>query len=144
MQTKLQLELLGSLKRARVGSSGFSLMELLIVVAIVGVLSALSLPKFLQARAAVRAGAVIGQELGLAKECATWVLSGGVGVAPASAVGRVCNLTLMSRYEGSWGEFGPVSTGLRCLQVSNWGGVAVTISVSTRGELTCTIGGPRS
>ena len=143
MQTKLQLELLGSLKRVRVGSSGYSLMELLIVVAIVGLLSALSLPQYFRARAAVRAGAVIGQELGLAKDCATWVLSGGVGAAPESAVGRACNLTSISRYEGSWGDYGPVNRGLRCLQVTNWGGVAVTISVSTRGELTCSIGGPR-
>ena len=144
MQTKLQLELLGSLKRARVGSSGFNLMELMIVVAIVGLLSALSLPRILQARAAVRAGAVIGEELGLAKECATWVLSGGVGVRPPSGPGRVCDLTAPSRYEGSWGEFGPVTRGLRCLQVTNSGGVAITISVSTSGELTCVMGGPRS
>ena len=144
MQTKLQLELLGSLKRARVGSSGYSLMELLIVVAIVGLLSALSLPRFLQARAAVKAGAVIGQELGLAKECATWVLSGGVGVRPPGGVNRTCELTLPSRYEGSWGDYGPVTRGLRCLQVTNSGGVAITISVSTNGELTCVMGGPRS
>jgi len=144
MQTKLKLELLGSLKRARVSSSGYSLMELMIVVAIVGLLSALSLPKFLQARAAVRAGAVIGQELGLAKECATWVLSGGIGVRPPSGPGRVCSLTSPSRYEGSWGEFGPVTRGLRCLQVTNYGGVAITISVSTSGELSCVMGGPRS
>jgi type IV pilus assembly protein PilA len=143
MQTKLQLELLGSLKRARLGSRGWSLMELLIVVSIVGLLSALSLPKILQARAAARAGAVIGEQLGLAKECATWVLSGGVGVAPATAIGRECNLTKASRYEGSWGEFGPVTRGLRCLQVTNWGGVAITIAVSTSGELTCTMGGRR-
>jgi len=144
MQTKLQLELLGSLKRARVGSSGFSLMELMIVVAIVGLLSALSLPKILQARAAAAAGAVIGQELGLAKECATWVLSGGIGVRPPNVPGRFCDLTAPSRYEGSWGQFGPVTAGLRCLQVTNSGGVAITISVSTNGELTCVMGGPRA
>jgi type IV pilus assembly protein PilA len=144
MQTKLQLELLGSLKRARIRSSGFSFMELMIVVAIVGLLSALSLPGYLQGRAAMRAGAVIGQELGLAKECATWVLSGGIGARPPSGPGRVCNLTSPSRYEGSWGEFGPVSRGLRCLQVTNHGGVAITISVSTSGELTCEMGGPRA
>ena len=143
MQTKLQLELLGSLKRARLASSGLSLLELLIVVAIVGLLSALSIPKYLQARAAVRAGAVIGEQLGLAKECATWVLSGGVGVAPATAVGRECNLTRVSRYEGSWGEFGPVTNGLRCLQITSYGGVAITIQVTTRGELTCSMGGRR-
>ena len=146
MQTKLQLELLGSLKRARVGSSGFNLMELMIVVAIVGLLSALSLPKFLQARAAATAGAVIGEQIGLAKECATWLLSGGVGVKPPGGDNITCDPDprVKSGYTGSWGDYGPVTAGLRCLQVSNSGGTVVTISVSNNGELTCVFGGPRS
>ena len=142
MQTKLQLEFLRSLKGTRRISSGFSLMELLIVVAIVGMLSAISLPKYLQIRNAARAGAVIGQELGRSKACATWLLSGGVGENPA--VGTCWLTRSSSLYEGSWGEFGPVYNGLRCLQVTKSGGIGISINVSSSGELKCSIVGRRS
>jgi len=143
MQTKVQLELLGSLKRSRHSSTGLGLMELLIVVAIVGILSVIALPRYMQARAAVRAGALIGEQLGLARECASWLLSGGIGVTPVSK-DRVCLSSSVSTYSGSWGEFGPVNRGLRCVQITDWGGVAFTLYVSSRGELTCTITGRRS
>ena len=144
MQTKLQLELIGSLKRAHVGSSGWSLMELLIVVAIVGVLSVLSLPKYLQARTAVYAGSKIGEQVGQSKACATWLLSGGIGENPNPSnqfnPEGLCELTNGGTYRGSWGQYGPVSRGLRCLQATKSGGVAFTIWVTSTGGLSCKIG----
>jgi type IV pilus assembly protein PilA len=148
MQTQLQLEFLSSLKRSRARTNGFTLVELMIVVSVVGLLTAVALPRYAQSRNAARAGAIIGEQLGLAKECATWISSGGIGVnpSPTQCVGN--EQTLVSRYGGCWGPefgYGPVNSRLRCLGVTNGGGTGVVIHVAPiTGDLSCTINGPRS
>jgi len=148
MQTQLQLEFLGSLKRSRASTNGFTLVELMIVVSVVGLLTAVALPRYAQSRNAARAGAIIGEQLGLAKECATWISSGGIGVnpTPTQCVGN--EQTLVSIYGGCWGGpegYGPVNSRLRCLGVTNGGGTGVVIHVAPiTGDLSCTINGARS
>ncbi|KAF0654893.1 prepilin-type N-terminal cleavage/methylation domain-containing protein [Cyanobium sp. Copco_Reservoir_LC18] len=123
-------------------AQGFTLIELMIVVAIVGILSAVALPNFLGARAAASAGAAVGEAIGLAKECATFIASGGVGATPTGA-GVTCSSTAGGTVEKT---FTAGANGVRCLGVTSTstntkatvtivGGTATNI-----GSMTCAFG----
>ena len=73
MNSAIQLQLLQQLrKRQGLIKQGFTLVELMIVVAIVGLLSAAALPQFLSARDRADAKAKVGELVGIAKECSTF------------------------------------------------------------------------
>ena len=142
MNSKTQLELLRQLRtRQSIVKQGFTLVELMIVVAIIGLLSAVALPQFLGARDRADSKAKIGEVVGLAKECATYQAEadsmtvsvkkpGGGTIACGGATPSAQALTSQA-----WA----LTQNVSCLGSALAGlNKRVVISVAVSGDMTCT------
>ncbi|WP_225322972.1 type IV pilin protein [Synechococcus sp. RSCCF101] len=116
-------------------NSAFTLVELIIVVAIIGVLSAVAIPQFLGVRDRAEAKANIGESMGLAKECAAL----NVGREPVTSVsGTDCggpNGTAAT-FTPTWSATLDAADNVTCMD-ADITGTSATISVSADGAITC-------
>jgi type IV pilus assembly protein PilA len=126
---------------------GFTLVELMIVVAIVGILSAVALPNYLQARSAALIGSRVGESLGFAKECAVRTITG-IGSVPSGSSTPNDGSVVIAGCSGqgstgtataTWGN--ARADGVRCLSdTSTSSHKQAVVSIDESGTLTCTFG----
>ena len=139
LRTDLVLDLTRKLSRQKgLANKGFTLIELIVVVVIIGVLAAVGIPVFDGVRDRAQAKAYVGEAVGIAKECAVLQLekeSGSTVTAPGGGSTIACAGTASATVTSqTW------DTSLEVTCVGTTGtGTSAALTVTTAGVITCAI-----
>ena len=138
-KTALALNLARKLNHNKgIFNQGFTLIELIVVVVIIGVLAAVGIPVFDGVRDRAQAKAFVGEAVGLAKECAVLQLeneqAGTTVVDPGGTTATCDGSAAATITSQTW----DTSLEVTCANTTGTG-TSASLAVSTSGVIVCTI-----